>query len=38
MKENNPHILGYRKGRKAAFRVLYPCHHRDDTDITVQYY
>ena len=34
MKENNPHI----KGRKATFRVLYPCHHRDDTDITVQYY
>ena len=28
----------YRKGRKATFRVLYPCHHRDDTDITVQYY
>ena len=37
MKENNPHILGT-EGRKAAFRVLYPCHHRDDTDITVQHY
>ena len=23
------------KGRKAAFRVLYPCYHRNDTDVTV---
>ena len=38
MKENNPHILGTENGRKATFRVLYPCHHRDDTDITVQHY
>ena len=38
MKEKQPAHTGYRKGRKAAFRVLYPCHHRDDTDITVQHY
>ena len=35
MKENNPHILGTEKVRKAAFRVLYPCYHRNDTDVTV---
>ena len=38
MKENNPHILGTEKVGKLLFRVLYPCHHRDDTDITVQHY
>lgn len=35
MKEKQPAHTGYRKGRKAAFRVLYPCYHRNDTDVTV---
>ena len=35
MKENNPHILGTEKVGKLLFRVLYPCYHRNDTDVTV---
>ena len=34
MKENNPHILGTEKVGK-LLRVLYPCYHRNDTDVTV---